>query len=75
MLNQSNDDKIIDVTKETDDRTYNFIVITYALLISILSMFIEDLSIIFGVFATFSEIFTDFFFPVFILFYAYRSIK
>ena len=57
----------IDAIGETEDRTHKFIVITYALLVAMMSCVVNDLSIIFGFFGACAEAFNDFFLPSILL--------
>ena len=64
----------MDVTKDIDEKSYNIVVITYALSISTMAMIVDDLSIMFGMISVWCEICVDFVFPVFIFVYTSRSL-
>ena len=65
-MNQNDSETEIDVCRSTDDKTYNFVVLTYAFSIAISAILIDDLSLVFGMFAAFSESLLDFVLPGFI---------
>ena len=56
----------------TTDRTHNIIVFAYAMSIALLSMVIEDLSLILGIYSSFCESFNDFFLPGALIYYTLR---